>query len=87
MNKDSKFVVVFTDGNELENRYFDEYLDALKHLEKEYFHKKSFYEAYGNVASEDSYVDPEGKAKLVLGTRTFLWEILCFKVSFEIQQY
>ena len=87
MNNNSKFVVIFTDGNELENRYFDSYLEALDLIETEYYEKERAFEANGGVASVDSYVDPEGKAKLVLGTKTFLWEILCFKVSFEIQHY
>lgn len=87
MNSNSKFVVVFTDGNELKNRYFDSYSEALDLIETEYHEKKRAFEANGGVASEESYVDPEGKAKLVLGTKTFLWEILCFRVSLEIQHY
>ena len=82
-----QYVVVFTDGNELKNKYFDSYLEALDLIETEYYHKKNSFEAAGCVAEEESYVGPEGKAKLILGTRTFLWEILCFRVSFEIQHY
>ena len=73
-----KFVVVFTDGYEFKNHYFDSYEDASDFMEKEYLEQKEFYEANDCSISEDSYIDISEARLIVTGIEMFLWEILGF---------